>query len=104
MVGESPKGIATRIPLDRAAAALTMSRTIVLDIALDSGFESDEGFTRAFSRHFGLSPSEYRQRGLTGVETRSLDRAAPVESSCSRRRPASGWLGCGWTNLRRGQE
>lgn len=65
-LGESPKRIANRIALERAAAALTTSPASVLEIALASGFDSHEGFTRAFRRHFSMSPARYRQRGLTG--------------------------------------
>ena len=33
----------------------------ILDIAIASGFESHESYTRAFQKLFGISPSEYRQ-------------------------------------------
>jgi AraC family transcriptional regulator len=38
----------------------------VLTVALSCGFQSHEGFTRAFRRQFGLSPWDYRERGFTG--------------------------------------
>lgn len=59
-VGESPKRIATRIALERAAARLLTTSDAVLDVALDAGFESHEGFIRAFRRHFGVTPRRYR--------------------------------------------
>lgn len=34
----------------------------ILEIACDSGFESHEGFTKAFNRHFGVLPQNYRKR------------------------------------------
>lgn len=34
----------------------------IIDVALDFLFDSHEGFTRAFSRQFGLTPQEYRKR------------------------------------------
>ena len=34
----------------------------ILDVAIASGFESHESYTRAFQKLFGYSPSEYRQR------------------------------------------
>ena len=34
----------------------------ILEIALDSGFESHEGFTKAFHNHFGILPQSYRRR------------------------------------------
>lgn len=34
----------------------------LIDLALDSGFESQEAFTRAFVRIFGVSPGRFRRR------------------------------------------
>ncbi|MDD4414021.1 MAG: AraC family transcriptional regulator [Oscillospiraceae bacterium] len=34
--------------------------TTILDIALDNGFDSHEGFSKAFRARFGLQPSKYR--------------------------------------------
>jgi AraC family transcriptional regulator len=47
--------------LSRAARRLRDSSERVLDIALDTMFDSHEGFTRAFSRQFGLTPEYYRK-------------------------------------------
>lgn len=33
----------------------------ILSIALDCGYESHEGFSRAFKEHYGKTPSEYRE-------------------------------------------
>jgi transcriptional regulator GlxA family with amidase domain len=66
MIGESPKRIARRIALERAAAVLVTSDAPILEIALASGFESHEGFTRAFRAQFERSPSHYRACGLAG--------------------------------------
>jgi AraC-like DNA-binding protein len=63
---ETPKQFTLRLRIDRAAAALVSSETSILDIALDCGFESHEAFCRAFRRRFGLTPSAYRRRGLSG--------------------------------------
>lgn len=44
--------------------ALTLRDTAgkILDIALDFVFDSPEGFTRAFSREFGIAPKKYSQQ------------------------------------------
>ncbi|GGO06812.1 AraC family transcriptional regulator [Saccharibacillus kuerlensis] len=42
-----------------AAADLTSGRTL-LDIALDYGFETHAGFTKAFRKTYGLTPEQYR--------------------------------------------
>lgn len=71
VLGETPKQFTMRLRIDHAAAALVSSRTSILDIALECGFESHEVFCRAFRRRFGLSPSAYRKRGLIGPGARS---------------------------------
>jgi AraC family transcriptional regulator len=35
-------------------------RASLIDLALDCGFDSQEGFTRAFAKAFGVSPGRYR--------------------------------------------
>jgi hypothetical protein len=44
-----------------AAQALRDSDGKVVDIALDNGFDSHDGFTRAFARQFDITPQKYRQ-------------------------------------------
>jgi AraC family transcriptional regulator len=65
-LGETPKKYMQRLRLDRAATLLVSDHRTILDIALVCGFESHEVFLRAFRRRFGLTPSAYRRRGLTG--------------------------------------
>lgn len=62
LVGESPKQYTRRLQLEYAALALISTLDPILDVALDAGFESHEGFTRAFSGHFGATPKEFRRR------------------------------------------
>jgi len=50
--------------LARACALLSATKTSVLDVALDCGFNSAQSFARAFNAAYGLPPSEYRARGL----------------------------------------
>jgi AraC family transcriptional regulator len=72
ILGETPKQFTLRLRIDHAAGALVSSRASILDIALDCGFESHEAFLRAFRRRFGLSPSAYRKRGLSGLTGPSI--------------------------------
>lgn len=46
-----------------AAGALLASRTPILHIALDAGFQSQAAFTRAFRKVFFTTPAQYRKRG-----------------------------------------
>lgn len=48
--------------LTKAALRLRDDGGRVLDVALDFVFDSHEGFTRAFSREFGISPKRYSQK------------------------------------------
>ncbi|MEL7561514.1 AraC family transcriptional regulator [Dehalogenimonas sp. 4OHTPN] len=48
--------------LSAAAAKLAGGDCKVIDVAFDFVFESHEGFTRAFSKEFGVAPSEFRRR------------------------------------------
>ena len=61
-VGESPLQYSRRVRLQRAAAALLVTHKSVLDIALDAGFDSPEGFSRAFKAMFSLSPKQFRDQ------------------------------------------
>ncbi|MDH3006905.1 MULTISPECIES: helix-turn-helix domain-containing protein [Gordonia] len=54
-VGESPVALRRRVLLERAAWLLQHGRTVT-EVAFDSGYESVDGFARAFTRAFGHSP------------------------------------------------
>ena len=45
----------------RAAEIIRSEGGKIIDVALDNGFNSHEGFTRAFSSYFGISPLKFRQ-------------------------------------------
>jgi len=64
--GETPGTHQRRLRLDRGAWLLLTSRATVLDVALETGFENHETFTRAFRARFGVTPSAFRKnRGNT---------------------------------------
>ncbi|MGH1341134.1 MAG: helix-turn-helix transcriptional regulator [Nannocystales bacterium] len=77
LVGESPKRYDTRLRLEAAAMLLECGDTTVLDIALGAGFESHEGFTRAFRSLMGVSPRDFR-RIHAHLSPAALDRHASV--------------------------
>lgn len=56
-----------REKLHRAADAIC-NYTPVTQAALDCGFETPSGFTRAFKRTYGISPTEYKRRQTTKQE------------------------------------
>jgi len=60
--GEPPAAFRRRILLERAAFRLATSRDGVLREAVDAGYSSNEAFTRAFQRAYGVTPSAWRAR------------------------------------------
>lgn len=59
MTGFSPYYYIKSCRLSEAAMTLRDDETKVLDVALDYLFDSHEGFTRAFSKQFGVTPKRY---------------------------------------------
>ena len=57
--GKSPFDYIRSLRLTQAALKLRDEQPKVLDVALDYVFDSHEGFTRAFSREFGITPYKY---------------------------------------------
>jgi len=47
--------------LSRAAVRLRHEDDTILDIGMKSGYDSHDGFTRAFKAQYGKTPSEYRE-------------------------------------------
>lgn len=60
MVGETVAAYQRRLRLERAASRLGSAEDQIVRIALDAGFDSHEGFSRAFKAHYGCTPSEFR--------------------------------------------
>jgi AraC-like DNA-binding protein len=58
--GETPARFRRRVLLERAAFRLATSDLGVLDVAVEAGYSSNEAFTRAFQRAYGLAPSAWR--------------------------------------------
>jgi AraC family transcriptional regulator len=61
LTGKSPFEYIRALRLTRAAERLRNDRVRVVDVAFDFVFDSHEGFTRAFSKQFGLTPQRFSQ-------------------------------------------
>jgi AraC family transcriptional regulator len=61
VTGKTPFDYIRILRLSKAAIKLRDEDSRVTDVAFDFVFESHEGFTRAFSRQFGINPRSYRQ-------------------------------------------
>jgi AraC family transcriptional regulator len=60
--GETPLAYRTRRRLERAARLLKETEAPVIDVCLDTGFESAGSFSTLFRRRYGASPTEFRRR------------------------------------------
>jgi transcriptional regulator GlxA family with amidase domain len=66
LMGETPGAHQRRLRLDRGAWLLLTSQAKILDIGLETGWESHETFGRAFRARFQVTPSVFRKdRGGT---------------------------------------
>lgn len=61
IVGEPVMEYVKNRRLQLACRDVREGNTGILDIALKYGYDSHEGFTRAFKAYFGVTPSEYRK-------------------------------------------
>jgi len=61
LAGKSPFEYIRKRRLTGAALKLRDEKHKVIDVALDFVFDSHEGFTRAFSKEFGVTPNKYRK-------------------------------------------
>ena len=61
LTGKTPFAYLREVRLSEAAKALRDTERSILDVALDQAFGSHEGFTKAFSKKFGLPPERYRR-------------------------------------------
>lgn len=60
LTGKTPFEYIRALRLSRAATKLHDEQVKIVDVAFDFVFDSHEGFTRAFSKQFGMTPKYYR--------------------------------------------
>lgn len=61
LIGKSPFEYIREIRLSKAAMMLRDEKVKIIDVAFDFLFNSHEGFTRAFSKQFGMTPKHYAE-------------------------------------------
>lgn len=65
----------------KAVALLRNTDKTVLEIALEVGYDSHEGFIKAFKKHYGITPSDYRKENKGLV----LSWGELTDSACAHR-------------------
>jgi AraC-like DNA-binding protein len=65
--------------LSEAMVDLRTTDVTVLAIAVGSGYDSHEAFTRAFRREFGVTPLKFRNDSSTALRTRMIDLVGEVK-------------------------
>lgn len=66
-----------RVRLARASELLRQTDVKVIDVALESGFQSLSLFNQMFRRHFGLSPTQWRKQRQKKADAAFARRKAP---------------------------
>jgi AraC family transcriptional regulator len=61
LLGRTPLDYVRAIRLTYSAKDLLQSQDNILDIAINTQFDTHEGFIRAFSNEFGIAPQKYRR-------------------------------------------
>ncbi|WP_139981441.1 helix-turn-helix domain-containing protein [Nocardioides litoris] len=89
--GESPVAMRRRVVLERAAHQLGRGSSVT-DAALAAGYESVEGFARAFARAFGHPPS---QVPAAAAGTGRTDHWLPAPNGIHFHPPSSLWVDAG---------
>jgi AraC-like DNA-binding protein len=72
VVGMSFRDKHAELRLHRACELLATSESKVVDVALESGYQSLSLFNQMFARRFGMSPGKWRQKRRNAKLDRSL--------------------------------
>lgn len=109
LTGETVRGYSRRLRLERAAHHLIHSDSDILNIALDAGYSSHEAFTRAFTKHFSINPSEFRAQkqeakapaasALSNPIDVRIERMEPCAIACARHVGPYTEVGAAWKTL-----
>jgi AraC-like DNA-binding protein len=72
-IGLTPMQYLTNWRMQIASRLLTQSSATLASVALDTGYESDAAFSRAFKRAVGVSPSVWRRERAVSAGSTPLD-------------------------------
>jgi AraC-like DNA-binding protein len=66
-VGMAPMAYLSRLRMARAAGDLVASTRPLAELAQAAGYDNESSFSKAFARHYGEPPGQYRRTHRTGV-------------------------------------
>ena len=66
-VGRAPMELVAEQRMEHAASLLRQGKLKIAEISEMAGYGSEAAFSRRFTRHFGLSPSQMRDRARLGA-------------------------------------
>ena len=72
IVGNSVMEYVTKRKMTLAGRALLETEATIIDIALEYGYDSREGFTRSFKSYMGVTPTDYRKYGLASISQKTV--------------------------------
>lgn len=61
ITGETLAEYVRRVRLEQSSIQLKHTNRTVIDIAFSAGYQTHEAYSRAFSRRYGISPSQFRE-------------------------------------------
>lgn len=64
LTGMSPREYMRNRRLSMAAQELSVSEARIIDLALKYGYETPDGFTKAFTRFHGITPNQVKKSGV----------------------------------------
>lgn len=78
LIGETVAEFTRRIRLESAARRLVFNPNVdITGLAFDLGFSSSQNFAKAFRKHFGMSPTDYRQQKQSPSDDASCSGGMP---------------------------
>ena len=77
-MGMTPYSYLIRIRMERAETLLQTGDMTVQEVAFVCGYNDPLYFSRAFSRHFGVSPTDYKQRFFSENERKLFSISKPA--------------------------
>jgi len=93
-VGRAPMEVVAEQRMEHAAGLLRQGKLKIAEISEMAGYNSEAAFSRRFTRHFGISPSQMRERARAS-QAEAAGRARPAVQRMLATRLAEGVAGAG---------